>query len=295
MTLSTDGRLGNQMGGYAVLYALAKLNRRRAYILHRMHQTLASLFRITLPVMPETLKKKPWKTLNKGHWMSESYVHLRGEYIRLEGYFSSWTFFHHIREEIVQQLSFHEHVKQEAWRTLSELRGQRQDPTYVGVHVRRGDYIRKMRVVYKGVVADRAYLKSAIGYFRKRYREPIFVVVSDDMQWCRRNIDTSPGDVYFAGQGTSTSAGRDLALLAHCNHTIMTVGTFGFWAAYLAGGEVVYLSNYTLPNSPRLRGPGLKAFYLPQWIGIQANMTPLLANMEITEVEESLRVTVPYR
>ena len=29
--------------------------------------------------------------------------------------------------------------------------------------------------------------------------------------------------------------GMDLALLAACNHTILTYGTFGFWAGFLAG------------------------------------------------------------
>ena len=33
--------------------------------------------------------------------------------------------------------------------------------------------------------------------------------------------------------------GDDLALLAACNHTIMSYGTFGQWAALLAGGRVV--------------------------------------------------------
>ena len=33
--------------------------------------------------------------------------------------------------------------------------------------------------------------------------------------------------------------GEDLALLANCNHTIMSFGTFGMWGAMLAGGNVV--------------------------------------------------------
>ena len=32
--------------------------------------------------------------------------------------------------------------------------------------------------------------------------------------------------------------GKDLALLGNCNHTITTHGTYGHWAAFLAGGEV---------------------------------------------------------
>ena len=35
--------------------------------------------------------------------------------------------------------------------------------------------------------------------------------------------------------------GEDLALLAACNHSIISYGTFGMWAAILAGGEVLLL------------------------------------------------------
>ena len=30
-------------------------------------------------------------------------------------------------------------------------------------------------------------------------------------------------------------SGRDLAVLAACDHTILTYGTYGFWAGFLAG------------------------------------------------------------
>ena len=34
------------------------------------------------------------------------------------------------------------------------------------------------------------------------------------------------------------SAGCDLALLASCNHTIMSQGQFGLWGSFLAGGDI---------------------------------------------------------
>ena len=37
---------------------------------------------------------------------------------------------------------------------------------------------------------------------------------------------------------TGIDVGEDLALLAACNHSIISYGTFGMWAAFLAGGEV---------------------------------------------------------
>nr|XP_042703297.1 galactoside alpha-(1,2)-fucosyltransferase 2-like isoform X2 [Chrysemys picta bellii] len=275
-TVNSIGRLGNQMGEYATLYALAKMNGRQAYILPEMHRQLAPLFRITLPVVSsDVVRSVRWRNYGLHDWMSEEYRHIKGKYVRLTGYPCSWTFYHHLRQEILQEFSFHDHVKEEANQYLAGLRGQRRNVTYVGVHVRRGDYVRVMPQIWKGVVADKAYLEKAMGYFRDKYKEPVFVVTSNGMEWCRENINASQGDVYFSGDGKESSPGRDFALLAHCNHTIMTIGTFGIWVGYLVGGETVYLANYTLPDSPFLRLFKPEAAFLPEWIGINADLSPL--------------------
>ncbi|XP_034648638.1 galactoside 2-alpha-L-fucosyltransferase 2-like [Trachemys scripta elegans] len=170
-TVNSAGRLGNQMGEYATLYALAKMNGHQAYILPEMHQQLAPLFRITLPVVSsDVVQSIPWRNYELHDWMSEEYRHIEGKYVRLTGYPCSWTFYHHLRQEILQEFSFHNHVKEEANRYLAGLRGQRRNVTYVGVHIRRGDYVQVMAEHWKGVVADRAYLEKAMGYFRAKYQ-----------------------------------------------------------------------------------------------------------------------------
>ncbi|KAJ7313965.1 hypothetical protein JRQ81_005806 [Phrynocephalus forsythii] len=276
-TVNSIGRLGNQMGEYATLYALAKLNGHQAYILPAMHNYLSPIFRITLPVLPaEVVSKIRWRNFGLHDWMSEEYRHIKGKYVRLTGYPCSYTFYHHIRQEILREFTFHDHIKEEANQYLRGLRGEGREVTYVGVHVRRGDYVWVMPKTWKGVVADRSYLEKAMNYFRTKYTNPIFVVTSNGMKWCKENINASRGDVYFAGDGKESSPGRDFALLAHCNHTIMTIGTFGIWVGYLVGGETIYLANYTLPDSPFLRVFRPSAAFLPEWIGIPADLSPLL-------------------
>ncbi|KAG8521381.1 Galactoside 2-alpha-L-fucosyltransferase 1 [Galemys pyrenaicus] len=279
-TISPEGRFGNQMGQYATLLALAQLNGRRAFILPAMHATLAPVFRISLPVLaPEVDVSMPWQELELHDWMSEEYAHLKDPVLKFTGYPCSWTFFHHLREQIRSEFTLHDHLQQEAQRFLSQLHlgltGDR-PRTFVGVHVRRGDYVQIMPHLWKGVVGDRAYLQQAMDWFRARHEAPIFVVTSNGMSWCRNNIDTSHGDVVFAGDGYEGSPGKDFALLAQCNHTIMTIGTFGFWAAYLAGGDTVYLANFTLPNSRFLKIFKPEAAFLPEWVGINADLSPLL-------------------
>ncbi|XP_057568716.1 galactoside alpha-(1,2)-fucosyltransferase 1 isoform X3 [Hippopotamus amphibius kiboko] len=278
-TIYPNGRLGNQMGQYATLLALAQLNGRQAFIQPAMHATLAPMFRITLPVLaPEVDSHGPWRQLELHDWMSEEYAHLKEPWLKFTGFPCSWTFFHHLREQIRREFTLHDHLRQEAQGLLSQLRlGRTGDrpSTFVGVHVRRGDYLRVMPYHWKGVVGDRAYLQQAMDWFRARHEAPIFVVTSNGMEWCRENIDASRGDVVFAGNGQEGAPSKDFALLTQCNHTVMTIGTFGFWAAYLAGGDTVYLANFTLPDSSFLKIFKPEAAFLPEWVGINADLTPL--------------------
>ncbi|XP_073880170.1 galactoside 2-alpha-L-fucosyltransferase SEC1 [Macaca fascicularis] len=273
-TINSKGRLGNQMGEYATLYALAKMNGRPAFIPVQMHSTLAPIFRITLPVLHSaTASRIPWQNYHLNNWMEEKYRHIPGRYVRLTGYPCSWTFYHHLRHEILQEFTLHDHVREEAQKFLRGLQAKwAGQATFVGVHVRRGDYVHVMPRVWKGVLADRGYLQRALDWFRARCRLPVFVVTSDDMAWCRDSINNSVGDVVFAGNGLQGSPAKDFALLTQCNHTIITVGTFGVWAAYLAGGDTVYLANFTLPNSPFNMVFRPQAVFLPEWVGIAADL-----------------------
>ena len=81
-------------------------------------------------------------------------------------------------------------------------------------------------------------------YFMEEYGPDVaFIYVSDDMKWGRRKLKDVPHAkrLFFLGCGDGQNIdciGKDLALLGSCNHTITTHGTYGHWAAFLAGGEV---------------------------------------------------------
>ena len=57
----------------------------------------------------------------------------------------------------------------------------------------------------------------------------------------------------------------ELTLLTLCDHSIMSVGTFSYWAAYLAGGEVVYYKNHIRANSPLSKNYNDTQYFLPHW------------------------------
>ncbi|XP_040183478.1 galactoside alpha-(1,2)-fucosyltransferase 2-like [Rana temporaria] len=277
-TVEPSGRLGNLIGQYATLYAFAKRHGHQAYILPSMHSALSKIFKIKLPVINEEVANRiPWKNLGiYKNWMAEEFKYIPGEFVKLSGYPFSWTFYHHIKDEILKEFTFHDFIREESNAYLADIRGNKTNTTFIGIHVRRGDYVDIMRNNKKGVLADKDYLQKAMEYFRKKYKNPLFVVTSNGIDWCKSNINNSLGDVYFLGDGNEGSPGRDFALLVHCNHTIMTIGTFGLYAAYLTGGETIYLANYTFLDSRHGTGLKYETVYLPEWIGIPADLTPIL-------------------
>ena len=79
-------------------------------------------------------------------------------------------------------------------------------------------------------VATREYFHKAFNHFREKFTDVIFLVVSDDMNWCRTNLKGD--DVQYVSTG---NAGSDLAFLSLCNHSVISTGSFGWWGAYLSG------------------------------------------------------------
>jgi len=101
------------------------------------------------------------------------------------------------------------------------------------------------------------YFRIAMDYFREE-NEPkkvAFLYVSDDMEWGKKNLKKCK-DLFFVGEGDEASAGRDLAVLAACDHSIISWGSFSMWAAFLAGGE--YYNEYGPIIPPYLNYPKKK-------------------------------------
>ncbi len=276
MTSWAGGRLGNKMGIHAVSLGLAQINGYKLVMEKSMALELRRYFDLSTPEMDQNSKNQSWKVIKVKDYMLEEYRHWEYSYVQIDDYANSWTFFLHIRPIIRKEFTFTKALEDEAQRILREISNKiKRNATYVGVHVRRGDKLEVMSQEWKGVTGDRKYLEDAMGTFRTRYNDSVFVVASDDKKWCEENINSSRGDVYIVSNPDQSSPGQDMATLVACNHTIMTIGTFGFWASYLCGGDVIYLANYTLPDSPLLNIERPNSSYLPEWHGIDADLSSL--------------------
>jgi hypothetical protein len=128
------------------------------------------------------------------------------------------------------------------------------DGRTVGVHVRRGDYLKP---AFRGVlpVLPAAWFESAAQIVRQRHGDVRFLVVTDDPAWARDRLRL-PGPTTVASLGHPSSPLDDLALLSRCAHHVISNSTFGWWGARIAsgGGSVVAPARWTIepPTPPQL-------------------------------------------
>lgn len=139
----------------------------------------------------------------------------------LNGYFQSYKFFEHRREQILDIFSAPDDITayiKDKYCNIFEL-GE-----FVAVHVRRNDYLTPTLSQYHHAQPVEYYLK-AMSCFPDGTN---FVFFSDDIQWCKDNFD---GDnIHFIENETDVV---DLYFMSMATHNIIANSTFSWWAAWL--------------------------------------------------------------
>ena len=284
-----DGRgLGNTMWLYASAYGIAKHNGMKL-LLRKAFDIPSNIFK--LDVLPNVYDNDGIRFINWTvvsdidfvepccDWMlfKESLYdftkHNGCRNLKLIGYYQSWRYFTDYEADIRRQFIFSTKVHRKVqvflrnvtldWRAAKRsVSNETSRPVYVGVHVRLGDWN------YDNVTYLREYLLDAMSHFVQIYPNTMFVVCSNNIHWCRSNLQAmSRLNVnYTVVFSPFIDRLLDMALLSSCNHSIITAGTFGWWAAYLAGGTTLYYSRTPLKIGYHLWTTNTSHFYYPTWI-----------------------------
>jgi len=129
----------------------------------------------------------------------------------------------------------------------------------VGIHVRRGDYLKKKR--YRGV-CDIDYYTQAILRVQQRMEHPHFYFFSNDMTWCKQHLTPLlDGENYtIIDWNKGMDSYIDMQLMTQCKSLIIANSSFSWWAAYLNKGASLTIAPKTWFNAT----PPLK-IQLDEW------------------------------
>ncbi|XP_059139203.1 galactoside alpha-(1,2)-fucosyltransferase 2-like [Physella acuta] len=256
------GQLGNNMFQYAGLLGLARRNRKIPFIQPQFRITKA--FKVT-HVMPFDVSRK-WTVVFEHSYgkFDTTLLNLTSGDIHFNGYLQSFKYFQNITEEIKKEFVFHDWITKLASDCLESLKDVIGDRIPIGVHVRRMDKTYGKDMGSGDLVAPDTYFRKAFDWMEAKYKNVVFLVATDDRSWCQTTLVDGARVVLLP----VAIAEVHLRVLTMCRHVIMSVGTFGWWAGWFVGGDVIYYTRQVREGSERSRMFEATDFFPPHWIGI---------------------------
>ncbi len=260
----SGGRLGNRMFIFASAYGLARTHGCRLYAAVHIINELRDIFKMSIKenlwlprdlvnglngvvvkdtvcsFLPDMLRPNAFKNIElQGYW--QSYLYFDGYRDEIREIFSGRSevltrlaqYFSNITKIDCPTCSIPSSISHNELRQIIQMN---YNITWIGIHIRRQDF------TGLGYASNEYYIHRAMAYYKRRfYKQNIrFLVASDDKPYCYRLFATEIQfrqvfilPVYFP-------RGDDLIALSFCHHSIVTGGSYGFWTAYLAGGEVIH-------------------------------------------------------
>ncbi|MGL5933407.1 MAG: alpha-1,2-fucosyltransferase [Cetobacterium sp.] len=146
--------------------------------------------------------------------------------ILYEGYWQSEEYFQNIKEEILKDFTFPEIEDENNLKFLKNI----ELTNSVSIHIRRGDYVGHPQL---DGLAPIEYYQSAIKYIKKNIENPIFYIFSNDLDWCKENLDLNQNECILVEGNGGEKSYIDIQLMSKCKHNIIPNSSFSWWGAWL--------------------------------------------------------------
>jgi galactoside 2-L-fucosyltransferase 1/2 len=183
-----------------------------------------------------------------------------GTGFQVVGYLQSYKYL----SLVGRAFTFEKHIKDKAIRYLRALSTR----NTVGFHVRRGD---KMSETDTHIMVPDNFYARVVSFFQERFGDDfIILVVSDDQTWCK-SFPALQHPKVVTSTDEFASPIEALALLAQCTHHVITIGTFGWWGAWLGTRRdtiTLYHHEFNMEHESRKTSVIVDEYYPPSWIQV---------------------------
>lgn len=241
-----------ELGIFNVSAETATPEERRLYL----EQEKKIWYRIRRKLLPALIKRKIFREPSL-HYFPE--INEQGNNVYLDGYFQSEKYFSHCKEKIRKEFTFREE--------LTGLNAVNKelilDCNAVSIHVRCGDYLKKINLGLFGGICTPEYYKASIAHIEAKIEKPVFFVFSDDPVIAAEIIGSKKSIHFITGNQGNTSY-NDMRLMSLCKHHIIANSSFSWWGAWLNKNEnKIVLAPKKWLNDPNCK---IEDILLPEWI-----------------------------
>lgn len=146
----------------------------------------------------------------------------------ISGYFESPKYFESINDQIKCELTPRKPLLEQN-KELFDVICNRES---VCITIKRMDV--DSELVSDVYAYDINYFYNAVKYIEERVIEPVFIIFSDNVEWCKENFHID-GDVYYETAGNPIW--EKIRLMSSCKHFIIHNSTFSWWVQHLSKNE----------------------------------------------------------
>lgn len=174
---------------------------------------------------------KQLRTYNEPHFTFDNIALTLPNNINIDGYWQSLKYFNDI-EDIIRKDFI---IKQDP---ISDNAKQIYDDILntnsVCINVRRTDFITIATTNQFHGFCGVNYFDKGISYINERIENAKYFVFSDDVDWCKENLNHIENVTFIGKEHSGDRYGLYLKMMRNCKHFIIPNSTFGWWAAWLS-------------------------------------------------------------
>ncbi len=174
-------------------------------------------------------------------YLAVHFKKIKSKNVIIRGWFESAKYFKDIgdilKNEFIpnQELSYNSKI----------LAEKLQNNVVICVTIRRGNFTSNA-LKDKFLVCGSEYYYQGVRYIHERYTDAIIYVCSDDIEWCKKELQFKQNTIYEK----ENPVWEKLYLMTLCNHFVISNSTFSWWAQYLsAAPNKIVVAPYRWRNS----------------------------------------------
>lgn len=143
----------------------------------------------------------------------------------VSGNFECEEYFKEIKNQILNEIKPLKPISEKNQALLKLMR----ETNSVSLSIRRGDFVEDSKISGQFNVCTPLYYQRAIEFIKANIENPVLFIFSNDVEWCKKNLDFGVETHYESGKDPSWEA---MELMSNCRHNIMANSSYNWWAQY---------------------------------------------------------------
>ena len=170
------------------------------------------------------------KTLNHDYYFEKNrawvdFCELKDK-LYYDGYWQSWRYVSEVADELRRDFIPKNNLSEKSESFIKKI--ENENSVFVGV--RRGDYL-KEKEHYGSFPSE--YYEKAMDIIEDETESPIFYIFSNDIEWCKTNLNFGKHKVVFREKEEQTSDFEELIIMSRCKNAVIVNSSFNWWGAWL--------------------------------------------------------------